>query len=412
MGNDSDYDELFSDDEVEDVLTADPNIFKPLTRIAAPAAQNLSTKTLYDMIHEGEIDLCPDYQREVVWTQQKQMAVIDSIWSNLYVPPVLFNVTKDEKTGDDIRVCIDGKQRLTSISRFLAGEIPYRHPITKKLWWFTAPSNGRINRNQIPENEKEDFLNRTVTCVEYRNLTEAMEREIFQRVQLGVPLTAAEKLQAVSSDMATFITDLAKQHVWIEGGLQDYVEFDQKRGRLYQNLAHLVYCVEGLPDERRFATSAKVTAWINRPEPVSKQLKSMVDSTLTEFLKIASDEKHNQAFDKIKQRVAPVEFIFIGVLLCQLRDHSRREKGKALYSFRKMARETFKDIRNNGSCVKAFWEFVEQIIEDPDYPIGLQTQPASTSKAKGKKRKIEDVQTSPSRPGPASKSRSRKSRVS
>ena len=47
---------------------------------------------------------------EIVWTQQKQMAVIDSIWSNLYVPPVLFNVTKDDKTGDDIRVCIDGKQ--------------------------------------------------------------------------------------------------------------------------------------------------------------------------------------------------------------------------------------------------------------------------------------------------------------
>jgi hypothetical protein len=47
---------------------------------------------------------------EVVWTQQKQMAVIDTIWTNLYVPPVLFNVTKDEQMGDDIRVCIDGKQ--------------------------------------------------------------------------------------------------------------------------------------------------------------------------------------------------------------------------------------------------------------------------------------------------------------
>lgn len=73
-----------------------------------------------------------------------------------------------------------------------------------------------------------------------------------------------------------------------------------------------MYCIEGLPNERRFATAAKVTTWINGPEPVSKELDRLVDGTLTDFLKIASDEKHNQAFAKIKQRVAPVEFIFIG----------------------------------------------------------------------------------------------------
>lgn len=98
----------------------------------------------------------------------------------------------------------------------------------------------------------------------------------------------------------------------MEGGLQEFVEFDQKRGRLYQNLAHLVYCIEGLPDERRFATAAKVTAWINSPEPVPKHLERLAESTLREFLAIASDKKHSQAFEKIKQRVAPVEFIFIG----------------------------------------------------------------------------------------------------
>ena len=91
------------------------------------------------MIHEGEIDLNPAYQRgayfpsritrfpldsprEVVWPEAKQIKVLDSIWRNYYVPPIVLAVYKDED-GTEVKCCVDGKQRLTSIQKFFDGQV-------------------------------------------------------------------------------------------------------------------------------------------------------------------------------------------------------------------------------------------------------------------------------------------------
>ena len=50
---------------------------------------------------------------EVVWPETKQIGLIDSIFRNFYIPPVVFAVTKDED-DEDVRVCVDGKQVCTA----------------------------------------------------------------------------------------------------------------------------------------------------------------------------------------------------------------------------------------------------------------------------------------------------------
>ena len=50
------------------------------------------------------------------------MEIIDSLFHNFYVPPVIFALVKDED-GEDTRVCVDGKQRLTSIQKFFDGQV-------------------------------------------------------------------------------------------------------------------------------------------------------------------------------------------------------------------------------------------------------------------------------------------------
>jgi hypothetical protein len=52
--------------------------------------------------------------------ESKQIGLIDSIFRNFYIPPVVFAVTKED--GEDVRVCVDGKQRLTSIQKFFDGQ--------------------------------------------------------------------------------------------------------------------------------------------------------------------------------------------------------------------------------------------------------------------------------------------------
>jgi hypothetical protein len=100
------------------------------------------------MIHEGDIDLDPEYQRgwcctviqrldavpllifispaAVVWSTSKQMAIIDSLFHNYYIPPVVFAISKDPLDGYETRLCVDGKQRLTSIQKFFDGQVSSR----------------------------------------------------------------------------------------------------------------------------------------------------------------------------------------------------------------------------------------------------------------------------------------------
>lgn len=84
------------------------------------------------MIHEGVIDLNPSYQRgnrpvasilkcsnslkflDVVWPESKQIGLIDSIFRNFYIPPIVFAVHHDEE-GEEVRICVDGKQVCNSI---------------------------------------------------------------------------------------------------------------------------------------------------------------------------------------------------------------------------------------------------------------------------------------------------------
>lgn len=112
---------------------------------------------LLDQIIDNTVDLDPEYQRgkfipffhieanlrfniDVVWPEPKQSGLIDSILRHYYMPPVIFGtytwifyslldpyddnitfiaVAINPDDGTEMRTCIDGKQRLTSIQRYV-----------------------------------------------------------------------------------------------------------------------------------------------------------------------------------------------------------------------------------------------------------------------------------------------------
>jgi len=55
------------------------------------------------------------------------MAIIDSLFHNYYIPPVVFALSKDPVDGYETRLCVDGKQRLTSIQKFFDGQVRPGH---------------------------------------------------------------------------------------------------------------------------------------------------------------------------------------------------------------------------------------------------------------------------------------------
>ncbi|KAH7920066.1 hypothetical protein BV22DRAFT_1040298 [Leucogyrophana mollusca] len=392
--HEKDIDEL--DDDFEE--PSDPNVFRIANALPPPSAVSYSARDLHTLIHQGAIDLNPVYQRGVVWPERKQIGLIDSMFRNFFVPPVVFAVQIED--GEEVRVCVDGKQRLTSIQKFIDGLIPHRDAQTKKSFWFTRTEQQKATRMEIPEDWKRRFADTLITCVEYRGIAPGTERDIFQRVQLGMSLTAAEKLQAISSPWAEWISDLEARHVLSDQGLAEVLEWDTTRGRDFQCIAQLVYCCDGLPDQL-LPTAQKLEKWLTRVDSPPPTFKTQMNDVLSAFWHIASNRTLNAAFVKVDKRVAPVEFVFIGVLLYVLRNHSDMDRAKAILCMRLRIREQFVDVRNNAAVGRALWNYINSVTG----PQGLKVldfsssgAPGSTSKSK--KRRYDSDEDEDYRPSP------------
>ncbi|KAI0064940.1 hypothetical protein BV25DRAFT_209730 [Artomyces pyxidatus] len=383
--SEDDYDEFESD--------IDANIFDIRGALSSPTVVTYTAEDLHIMIHEGEVDLDPPYQREVVWNSAKQMAIIDSLYHNYWVPPVVFAVMYDEEAGEESRLCVDGKQRLTSIQKFFDGQIASdRDPDTRELWWYTASAATKASgRAVIPDEFKRKFAQLKITCVEYQNLTPAAEREVFQRVQLGVSLTTAEKLQAISSVRAHWVNNLDNRYVSIENGLADIIDFDQTRGRKFQNLAHMVYCCDGIPDER-VPTPGKVEKWLSDGKDFLNTFKTRVVDVLTKIWRMASDVQYNHGF-VMKPKVAPIEFVYIGVLLfVMIDDFTVSEQADAVLALRQDIRKKHADIRTNARVGADCWKIIDRLSK------GVANTTASGGRKGSKRKAAVDEEWRPSRP--------------
>ena len=144
-----------------------------------------------ELLQDNLIDLDPDYQRKVVWTPDRQMGLINSLIENFYVPPIIFNI-EERPTAEGseetrlVRICVDGKQRLSSVLRFVRGLVPCVDSDGYRWWW---NRDGGRNRNVLDEEFKDRFLAKQFICIEYTNLSDTQQEELFGRVQKGMMLS-------------------------------------------------------------------------------------------------------------------------------------------------------------------------------------------------------------------------------
>jgi len=107
-------------------------------------------------------------------------------------------------------ICIDGKQRLSSIKAFVKGEIPCLDN-KKRKWWY-CDGDGRGKRKILSDAHKAHFQNLEMLCVEYNELELVQEEELFARVQMGMELRPAEKLKARSGPWQKFTIDVEEEY--------------------------------------------------------------------------------------------------------------------------------------------------------------------------------------------------------
>jgi hypothetical protein len=318
------------------------------------------------------MNINPDYQREVVWSEQRMTHLVNSLFNNYYVPPLIFKVITGVKEGTrerrKWRTCIDGKQRLTTIRRFFDGELPYIDRRGQK-WFYTTPVN-RSNKSHLMSEEDKEFINNVnIVNIEYEQLTDEQEEDMFQRVQLGVPLAVAEKLAALSGIIPSFINDIRKTYTNIPPHI------GVKRSNDFKLIAALVCMIHSNAmdeeDVKLKISQSTVHNFLQDPDPTRiltpafrAQIRR-VFSTFNELLQLypkVLSHKFGNTTAKMR-RFSPIEFLGVGIILSRFPDRPMHVLGDDINAFRVYLRKHHHDLRSNAATWEKVMEFVNEMEE-------------------------------------------------
>lgn len=144
------------------------------------------TWTINDFVklnNQGKLVINMEYQRSEVWKRRKKQLLIDSILNDYDIGSIILR-----QKGDKWEI-LDGQQRLKAIFEFVGGGLTLSEE--------TANYGGK-NWNQLePSVQWGQFMNRLVYTTKIYSVDDETTSRIFLRVQEGMPLIAAEKLNAM-----------------------------------------------------------------------------------------------------------------------------------------------------------------------------------------------------------------------
>jgi len=182
--------EPFNPDDI-DVATRSMTIDLLLSRIAARA-----------------IDLEPDFQRRRgIWTERQQSRLIESLLLRIPLPTLY--AAEDENENWAI---VDGIQRLTTITRFIAPELINDPPLRLSGLEYLGNSFDGIVFDDLPARLKRRLRETELVVHLIRHGTpQEVKFNIFVRINTGgLPLSSQELRHALIPGLArTFLRDLA-----------------------------------------------------------------------------------------------------------------------------------------------------------------------------------------------------------
>ena len=85
--------------------------------------QQYPISDLYGWIKNKELTLAPEFQRGETWTTSAQSFFIDTLLRDLPIPPIYIRLVTDPDTKSNYREVVDGQQRLSSIVKFIDGDL-------------------------------------------------------------------------------------------------------------------------------------------------------------------------------------------------------------------------------------------------------------------------------------------------
>ena len=171
----------------------------------------------------------------------------------------------------------------------------------------------------LPEKYRRLFSNKQIVCIEYMDINDRDEREIFQRVQLGMALTPAEKLAVIKSSRADFIRQLQSTFFKDSSSPFTTLAWDRSRGTDFRCLATILWCLDRFSQSPSFLANTgsiiQIESWLSaKQQSLSPQFKSDVTAgfSFLEAMLNSNDPTIMAPFNAIESgretKVSPIEF--------------------------------------------------------------------------------------------------------
>jgi 5-methylcytosine-specific restriction endonuclease McrA len=170
------------------------------------------TWTVQDFIKLKKADkliVNKEYQRSEVWKTPKKQLLIDSLLSDYDVGSIILR-----QNGDKWEI-LDGQQRLKAIFDFVLDEkFPFSYD--------TQTYGGKYWHELDPSVQWGQFMNRQVYVTKIYSVDDETTSKIFLRVQEGMPLNAAEKLNAMRGELRKAIYEISQHPFFNMTGVNEF----------------------------------------------------------------------------------------------------------------------------------------------------------------------------------------------
>ncbi|MBA3576924.1 MAG: DUF262 domain-containing protein [Sphingomonas sp.] len=267
---------------------------------------NFLLPQLRDLITKGEVlNIRPEYQRRLRWTNPQKSRLIESLLLNIPVPPIFLY----EIEGARYEV-MDGQQRLNAIKEFLEGDfalsgLQVLSPLNGLRYSRCPPRIKRaLDRSSLSaivlllESDSDVILGSSFTVTDIR-------RFIFDRLNTGGAKLNAQEIRnaiypgyfnraIVEMARTTLVTQIFSIPPYVEADPNEYYEnSERQRNNLYSTMGdcQLVLRYFALRDEKNIRGSMKAMldrAMESRMD-ISEEDSDSLKTEFAERLKVAND---------------------------------------------------------------------------------------------------------------------------
>lgn len=163
----------------------------------------------------------PEYQRGVVWTPAQKKKLVDSVLRGYPLPLIYLHHIRQQagKLVSERFEVIDGQQRITALSEFQEGAFKLFDPVADEAearfpeFVKRQPCPwGGLRYCELPSELQQKFLDTVLHTVRIETHDANEARDLFVRLQAGMPLNSQEKRDAWPGQFTDFVLRLGGKY--------------------------------------------------------------------------------------------------------------------------------------------------------------------------------------------------------